>query len=78
MSGLIEKIKGLFTPDRADQAGDAIEQNVTDERVDNMLNRVPGGDRVADHVPENVGERAADAVRDAGGAVEDEAPKPPQ
>jgi hypothetical protein len=67
MSGLIDKLKSLFTPDRANQAADAIEQNVTDERVDQALNRVPGSDRFADKVPDNVGEKAADAIRDHAG-----------
>lgn len=71
MSGLIDKIKSMFSPDRADQVADQVEKNVTDERVDQAVNRVPGGDRVADKVPDNVGDKAADAIRDAGGATDD-------
>jgi hypothetical protein len=72
MSGLIAKIKGMFTSERADQAADAVEKNVTDERVDSAMSRVPGGERVADKVPDDVGEKAADAIRDAAGDDEDE------
>lgn len=72
MSGLIDKIKSLISPERADQAADQVERNVTDERVDSTLERVPGGDKVEDKVPDDVGEQAADKIRDAGGAAEDE------
>jgi len=77
MSGLIDKIKSLFSPERADQAADQVERNVTDERVDQTMDRVPGGDRVADKVPDDVGGKAADAIRDAGGAAEDDETKEP-
>jgi hypothetical protein len=72
MSGLIAKIKGMFTSERADQAADAIEKNVTDERVDAAMSRVPGSERFADKVPDDIGEKAADAIRDAAGVDEDE------
>lgn len=71
MSGLIDKIKSLFTPDRADQAGDRVERNVTDERIDQAAGRVPGGERAAEHVPDDAGEQTADKIRDAGHAVDD-------
>ncbi|CAN5593139.1 hypothetical protein BH23CHL2_BH23CHL2_36060 [soil metagenome] len=71
MSGLIDKIKSLFTPDRADQAADQVERNVTDERIDKTAGRVPGGERAAEHIPDNAGEQAADKIRDAGDAAED-------
>jgi hypothetical protein len=71
MSGLIAKIKGMLSPDRANQAADTIEKNVTDERIDQGMQRVPGADRVADKVPDNVGEKAADAIRDHAGDKDD-------
>ena len=64
MSGILNKIKNLITPDRADQAADAIEKNATEERVDSMLNRVPGGSNLADKTPDDLNTKAADAVRD--------------
>ncbi|HLT21407.1 MAG TPA: hypothetical protein VKZ96_18270 [Thermomicrobiales bacterium] len=70
MSGLLAKIKSLITPDRANQAADAIEKNVTDQRVDQAMGRVPGADRFADRVPDNVGEKAADTIRDQAGGGE--------
>ena len=74
MSGLIDKLKSLFTPDRANQAADQIEKNVTDERIDQAMGRVPGADRFADRVPDNAGEKAADAIRDHAGTQDDERP----
>jgi hypothetical protein len=70
MSGLIAKLKSMISPDRAEKAADTIEQNVTDQRVDDALKRVPGGDKVGEHVPDNVGEKAADATRDTFGKRE--------
>jgi hypothetical protein len=71
MSGIIDKIKSMFTPDRADQVADQVEKNVTDERVGQVMDRVPGADRIAGSVPDNVGAKAADAIRDAGGVDDD-------
>ena len=51
---------------------DQVEQNVTDERVGQALDAVPGAEAVADKVPENVGEKAADAIREA--APDDDKP----
>jgi hypothetical protein len=67
MSGLIDKIKAMFSSERADQVADQVEENVTDERVGQVMERVPGGDQVAEKMPDNVGEKAADAIRDAAG-----------
>lgn len=64
MSGLIDKIKNLISPDKGNQAADTIEEHVTDERIDQTLGKVPGGDQIADKVPDNVGEQAADLTRD--------------
>ncbi|MEZ4521296.1 MAG: hypothetical protein R3A46_06595 [Thermomicrobiales bacterium] len=71
MSGLIDKIKAMLTPDRANQAADQVEKHVTDDRVDQAVRRAPGGQHVAGKVPENVGEQAADKIREAGGATDD-------
>lgn len=71
MSGLIDKIKSMLSPDRANQAADQVETHVTDERVDQAVSRAPGGQHVAGRVPDNVGEQAADKIRETGGATED-------
>ncbi|MEZ4572046.1 MAG: hypothetical protein R2849_17320 [Thermomicrobiales bacterium] len=75
MSGLIGKLKGMFTPSVADSVSDAIEEHVTSERVDDVLNKVPGGDKVRGHVPEDVGQQIGGAVRGFAGP-DDETPKP--
>lgn len=64
MSGWLDKIKSMISPSRGEQAADAIEKNVTDERVDSVMNRVPGGSKLADKVPDDINTKAADAVRD--------------
>lgn len=71
MSGLIDKIKSLFSSERADQAANQVERNVTDERIDQATDRVPGGERAAEHVPDNAGGRAADKIREAGDEIDD-------
>ncbi|MFW6074875.1 MAG: hypothetical protein ACOC9Y_04720 [Chloroflexota bacterium] len=70
MSGLLDKLKRMISPERSDQAADKIEENVTDERVDNTLDRAPGGERAKEHVPDDVGQKAADKTRELGGAEE--------
>lgn len=72
MSGLLAKLKNMISPSHAEQAADAIEKNVTDERVDDALTRVPGGDQIADKVPDDVGEKAADATRSTFGEKDPE------
>lgn len=72
MSGLIDKLKRMISPDNADKAADSIEENVTDERVDNAVNRAPGGEHVAGRVPDDVGQKAADKTREFGGVEDDE------
>ncbi len=64
--GIVDKIKDLFSsnPSMVDKAADAVEQNVTEERTDQVLNKVPGGDKVDEYVPEDAGSKAADAMRD--------------
>lgn len=64
MSGLFNKAKSMLSGKNADKVADAIETNVTDERVDDVLGKVPGGDKLAGKVPDNVGEKASDAVRE--------------
>lgn len=64
MSGWLDKIKNMISPSRGEQAADAIEKNLTDERVDSAMNRVPGGSNLADKVPDDINTKAADAVRD--------------
>lgn len=74
MSGLISRVKQMFgkaDPGMVEKAASAVETNVSDERVDQALGHVPGGDRVRDHVPDNVGEKAADAMRDLAGDDQD-------
>ena len=69
MSGLIGKLKGLFTS-RADTVSDLIENQVTSERIDSVLDKIPGGDKVREHVPADAGEQAGGAVRGFGGGEE--------
>jgi len=76
MSGLLAKIKNMISPSHAEKAADTIEQKATDQRVDDTLNRVPGGDKVAEHVPDNVGEKAADMTRDTFGEKQPDKPEP--
>lgn len=67
MSGLLAKLKNMISPSQAEQAADAIEKNVTDEKVDQVVSKVPGGDQIAAKIPDNVGEKAADLTRDTFG-----------
>lgn len=64
MSGLFNKAKSMLSGKNADKIADAVETNVTDERVDSVLGKVPGGEKLADKVPDNVGEKAGDAIRE--------------
>ena len=70
MSGLFARIKGMFSSEVGDTVSDAIEEHVTSERIDDVLDKVPGGDMVRDHVPEDVGEQIGGAARgfNGGGA----------
>ena len=76
MSGLLAKLKNMISPSHAEQAADAVEQNVTKERVEQVVTKAPGGDQIADKVPDNVGEQAADMTRDALGADKPETGTP--
>ena len=64
MSGLFNKAKSMLSGKNADKIADAVETNVTDERVDGVLGKVPGGEKLADKVPDSVGEKAGDAIRE--------------
>ena len=63
MSGWLDKIRRKISPSHGDKAADSIEKNVTDERVDSVLDRTPGGEHVAGRVPDDVGTQAGDTVR---------------
>lgn len=63
MSGWLNRLRGKVSPEHADKAADAVEENVTEERVDSVLNRVPGGKSLTDKTPDDIGKRAGDAVR---------------
>ncbi len=67
MSGWINRIKGMLSSNVTDTVSDAISEQVTPERIDNVLDRVPGGDMVRDHVPDDAGEQLGGAVRGFGG-----------
>jgi hypothetical protein len=66
LSGLLGKIKGMFSS-HADAVADNISEQVTSERIDSVLNKVPGGDMARDHVPDDAGEQIGGAVRGFGG-----------
>ena len=63
MSGWLKKAKDAAS-DNSEKIADAIEENVTDERVDSVLNKAPGGKHLVDKVPDDLNTKAADAVRD--------------
>lgn len=64
MSGIINKIRQMISPEQADKAADQMEKHVTDERVDQAASRVPGGEKLANKVPDNPGEKMADTTRE--------------
>lgn len=75
MSGMFDKMKDLtdkIDPDMVDKAADAIEENVSDEMVQDTLKKVPGGDKIAEQVPEDVGDKVSDAARGLLGSKDDE------
>jgi hypothetical protein len=63
MSGWMKKAKEMVSPDQVETIADAVEENLTDERVDSILERAPGGKSLADKVPDNLNTQAADALR---------------
>lgn len=76
MSGLIGKIKGIFSS-QADTVTDLIDDHVTSERIDDVLDRVPGGDKIREHVPDDAGEKLGGAVRCFGGDPPKDDKQPP-
>ena len=73
MSGLIDRIKSMFSSEIGDAVSGAIEEHVTSERIDDVLDKVPGGDMVRDHVPEDAGEQIGGAAR---GFIAEDGEKP--
>ena len=74
MSGLFGRLKGLLSPSTGDAVADAIEEHVTAERVDAVLDKVPGGDMARDHVPDDVGDKIGGAARGFSGTDEPQKP----
>ena len=64
MSGWIKKARDMASPENVEKAADAVEKNLTSERVDSVLNKVPGGKSLSDKVPDDLNNKAADALRD--------------
>jgi hypothetical protein len=64
MAGWIKKARDMVSPQHVEKAADAVEDNLTDARVDSVLNKVPGGKSLADKVPDDLNTKAADALRD--------------
>jgi len=74
MSGLIGRLKGLFSPSTGAVVADAIEEHVSAERVDAVLDKVPGGNMARDHVPDDIGDKIGGAARGFTGADEPQKP----
>lgn len=70
MSGLFDKAKDMIPSDAADKAADAIEENLSADKVDSVLGKVGGG-ALADKVPDDLNETVADAIRDNLGSKKD-------
>ncbi len=51
----------------ADAVSDTISEQITSERIDDVLDKVPGGDMVREHIPDDAGEQLGGAVRGFGG-----------
>ena len=73
MSGLFARIKGMFSSEIGDTVSDAIEEHVTSEQIDDVLDKVPGGDMIRGHVPEDAGEQIGGAAR---GFIAEDGEKP--
>ena len=56
----------MFTS-HADAVSDTISEQLTSERIDDALDKVPGGNVMRDHVPSDAGEQIGGAVRGFGG-----------
>lgn len=63
MSGLFDKAKELIPSDTAEKVADAVEENLTADKVDSVLGKVGGG-ALADKIPDDINETVSDAIRD--------------
>ena len=63
MTGWLKKVRGIATPENVGKAADAVEENMTADRVDAVLDKAPGGKGLADKVPDDLNTQAADALR---------------
>lgn len=70
MSGLFDKAKDLIPSDAADKVADAIEENLSADKVDGVLDKVGGG-ALADKIPDDINETVSDAIRDNLGSKKD-------
>ena len=64
MSGLFDKAKNMVSGENAEKLADAVEKNVTEEKVDGLLGKVPGGDKLTDKTPADLNTKLGDAIRD--------------
>ena len=63
----------MFSSSVGDAVSDAIDEHVTTDRINDVLDKVPGGDMVRDHVPEDAGQQVGGAAR---GFIEGDVEKP--
>lgn len=63
MTGWIKKARDV-AGDNADKIADALEENLTADKVDAVLEKAPGGKGLADKVPDDLNVQAAKAVRE--------------
>jgi hypothetical protein len=63
MSGWMKKARDMASPENVEKAADAIEENLTADKVDAVLEKAPGGKSLADKVPDDLNSQAADALR---------------
>jgi hypothetical protein len=63
VSGWLKKARDIATPENVSKAADAIEENLTADKIDAVLDKAPGGDALADMVPDDLNTQAADALR---------------
>lgn len=63
MSGWLNKVRRRISPSHADKVADAVEEHATEERVDSVLERAPGGEKLADKTPDDLNTQAGGTVR---------------
>jgi hypothetical protein len=63
VSGWMKKARDIASPENVGKAADAIEKNLTADKVDTVLDKAPGGKSLADKVPDDLNTQAADALR---------------